>query len=133
MKNLLNQNFEGKRVLVRVDFNVPLDEDFNITDDSRIKAALPTLNKLIQDKAKIILMSHLGRPRGVESKFSLSHIVDYLQSILEVNVSFSENCIGEKVMNSIKDLKNGEVLLLENLRFHKEEKSGDYNFAKQLS
>ena len=133
VKNLLNQNFEGKRVLVRVDFNVPLDEDFNITDDSRIKAALPTLNKLIQDKAKIILMSHLGRPRGVESKFSLSHIVDYLQSILEVNVSFSENCIGEKVMNSIKDLKNGEVLLLENLRFHKEEKSGDYNFAKQLS
>ena len=133
VKNLLNQNFEGKRVLVRVDFNVPLDEDFNITDDSRIKAALPTLNKLIQDKAKIILMSHLGRPKGVESKFSLSHIVDYLRSILEVNVSFSENCIGEKVMNSIKDLKNGEVLLLENLRFHKEEKSGDYNFAKQLS
>jgi len=133
VKNLLNQNFEGKRVLVRVDFNVPLDEDFNITDDSRIKAALPTLNKLIQDKAKIILMSHLGRPKGVESKFSLSHIVDYLQSILEVSVSFSENCIGEKVMSSIKDLKNGEVLLLENLRFHKEEKSGDYNFAKQLS
>lgn len=133
VKNLLNQNFEGKRVLVRVDFNVPLDEDFNIIDDSRIKAALPTLNKLIQDKAKIILMSHLGRPKGVESKFSLSHIVDYLRSILEVNVSFSENCIGEKVMNSIKDLKNGEVLLLENLRFHKEEKSGDYNFAKQLS
>ena len=133
MKNLLNQNFEGKRVLVRVDFNIPLDEDFNITDDSRIKAALPTLNKLIQDKAKIILMSHLGRPTGFESKFSLSHIVNYLQSILEVNVSFSENCIGEKVMNSIKDLKNGEVLLLENLRFHKEEKSGDYNFAKQLS
>ena len=133
VKNLLNQNFEGKRVLVRVDFNVPLDGDFNIIDDSRIKAALPTLNKLIQDKAKIILMSHLGRPKGVESKFSLSHIVDYLRSILEVNVSFSENCIGEKVMNSIKDLKNGEVLLLENLRFHKEEKSGDYNFAKQLS
>ena len=133
VKNLLNKNFEGKRVLVRVDFNVPLDEDFNVTDDSRIKAALPTLSKLIQDKAKIILMSHLGRPRGVESKFSLSHIIDCLQSILEVNISFSENCIGEKVMSSIKDLKNGEVLLLENLRFHNEEKSGDYNFAKQLS
>ncbi len=133
MKNLLNQNFEGKRVLVRVDFNIPLDEDFNITDDSRIKAALPTLNKLIQDKAKIILMSHLGRPRGFESKFSLSHIVNYLQSVLEVNVSFSENCIGEKVMSSIKDLKNGEVLLLENLRFYKEEVSGDLNFSRQLA
>ena len=133
MKNLLNQNFEGKRVLVRVDFNIPLDEDFNITDDSRIKAALPTLNKLIQDKAKIILMSHLGRPTGFESKFSLSHIVNYLQYILEVNVSFSENCIGEKVMSSIKDLKNGEVLLLENLRFYKEEMSGDLNFSRQLA
>ena len=133
MKNLLDQNFEGQKVLVRVDFNVPLDEDFNITDDSRIKAALPTLNKLIQDKAKVILMSHLGRPKGVESKFSLSHIVDYLQSVLEVNVSFSENCIGEKTMSSVKNLKNGEVLLLENLRFHKEEKSGDSNFAKQLA
>ena len=133
MKNLLNQNFEGKRVLVRVDFNVPLDKDFNITDDSRIKAALPTLNKLIEDKAKIILMSHLGRPSGVESKFSLAHIVDYLQSILAVNVSFSENCIGEKTISSVNNLKTGEVLLLENLRFHNEEKSGDYNFAKQLS
>ena len=133
MKNLLDKNFEGQKVLVRVDFNVPLDKDFNITDDSRIKAALPTLNKLIQDKAKVILMSHLGSPKGVESKFSLSHILDYLQSVLEVNVSFSENCIGEKTMSSVKDLKNGEVLLLENLRFHKEEKSGDSNFAKQLA
>ena len=120
-------------MLVRVDFNVPLDEDFNITDDSRIKAALPTLNKLIQDKAKIILMSHLGRPNGVESKFSLSHIVDYLQSLLEVNVSFSENCIGEKAMGHVNDLKNGEVLVLENLRFHKEEGSGELNFSKQLA
>ena len=133
MKNLLDQNFEGQKVLVRVDFNVPLDEDFNITEDSRIKSALPTINKLIQDKAKVILMSHLGRPKGVESKFSLSHIVNYLQSLLEVNVSFSENCIGEKTMSSVKNLKNGEVLLLENLRFHKEEKSGDSNFAKQLA
>ncbi|MGY8989098.1 MAG: phosphoglycerate kinase [Flavobacteriales bacterium] len=133
MKNLLDQNFEGQKVLVRVDFNVPLDKDFNITDDSRIKAALPTLNKLIQDKAKIILMSHLGRPKGVETKFSLFHIVDYLQSVLKVNVSFSENCIGEETINSVKDLKNGEVLLLENLRFHKEEKSGDSNFSKQLA
>ena len=133
MKNLLDQNFEGKKVLVRVDFNVPLDDDFNITDDSRIQAALPTLNKLIQDKAKIILMSHLGRPKGVESKFSLSNIVDYLQSLLEVNVSFSENCVGEKAMGYVNDLKNGEVLILENLRFHKEERSGGLSFAKQLS
>ena len=133
MKNLLDQNFEGQKVLVRVDFNVPLDKDFNITDDSRIKSTLPTLNKLIQDKAKVILMSHLGRPKGVESKFSLSHIVDYLQSVLKVNVSFSENCIGEKTMSSVKNLKNGEVLLLENLRFHQEEKSGGSNFSKQLA
>ena len=133
VKNLLNQNFEGKSVLVRVDFNVPLDKDFNITDDSRIKAALPTINKLIEDKAKIILMSHLGRPRGGESKFSLYHIVDCLQSLLETSVSFSENCIGEKTISSVNNLKNGEVLLLENLRFHTEEKSGDYNFAKQLA
>jgi len=133
MKNLLDQNFEGKKVLVRVDFNIPLDEDFNISDDSRIKAALPTLNKLIKDKARVVLMSHLGRPKGVELKYSLSHIVDYLQSLLEVNVSFSENCIGGKTINSVKNLKNGEVLLLENLRFHKEEISGDLIFSKQLA
>ena len=133
MKNLVDQNFEGKKVLVRVDFNVPLDGDLNIIDDTRIKASLPTLKKLIQDKARVILMSHLGRPDGVDLKYSLSNIVDYLQSVLDVNVSFSENCIGEKTTAHVKKLKKGEVLLLENLRFHKEETSGDSNFSKKLA
>ena len=133
MKNLLDQNFEGKKVLVRVDFNVPLDADLNIIDDTRIKASLPTLKKLIQDKARVILMSHLGRPDGIDLKYSLSNIVDYLQSVLDVNVYFSENCIGEKTTSHVKKLKKGEVLLLENLRFHKEEISGDFNFSKKLA
>jgi len=133
MKNLLDQNFEGKNVLVRVDFNVPLDNDFNITDDSRITAALPTINKLIKDKAKIILMSHLGRPKENENKFSLKHIVSHLEDTLGVGVSFSENCIGETTKKDVDKLKGGEVLLLENLRFHPEEKEGDVDFAKQLA
>ena len=94
MKNLLNQNFEGKRVIVRVDFNVPLDEKFNLVDDSRIKASLPTIKKLLKDKAKVILMSHMGRPKGREDRFSLRHLVNYLQELLRVKVSFSGDCIG---------------------------------------
>ena len=133
MKNLLDYNFEGKNVLVRVDFNVPLDENFNITDDSRITAALPTINKLLDDNARVILMSHLGRPKGSENKFSLQHIVGHLQNTLKTPVSFSEDCIGDTAKNKASKLKNGEVLLLENLRFYKEEKEGDLNFSKQLS
>jgi len=119
--------------MVRVDFNVPLDENFNITDNSRISAALPTINKLISDGAKVILMSHLGRPKGEEEKFSLKHIVNNLSELLNIPVSFSENCIGEKTKREVKNLQNGEVLLLENLRFHPEEKKGDLKFSEQLS
>ncbi|MGY8987212.1 MAG: phosphoglycerate kinase [Flavobacteriales bacterium] len=133
MKNINEVSFSGKRVMVRVDFNVPLDENFNITDNSRISAALPTINKLISDGAKVILMSHLGRPKGEEEKFSLKHIVNHLSELLNIPVSFSENCIGEKTKKEVENLQNGEVLLLENLRFHPEEKKGDLEFSKQLS
>ena len=133
MKNINEVSFSGKRVMVRVDFNVPLDENFNITDNSRISAALPTINKLISDGAKVILMSHLGRPKGEEEKFSLKHTVNHLSELLNIPVSFSENCIGEKTKREVKNLQNGEVLLLENLRFHPEEKKGDLEFSKQLS
>ena len=101
MKNILDQNFEGKRVIVRVDFNVPLDGKFNITDGSRIKAALPTINKLLSDKARVILMSHLGRPKGKEDKFSLRHVVNYLQELLGVVVSFSNDCIGPSAKKAV--------------------------------
>ena len=105
MKNILDQSFEGKRVIVRVDFNVPLDEKFNITDGSRINAALPTINKLLNDKARVILMSHLGRPKGKEERYSLRHIVNYLQKLLGVLVSFSDDCIGSSAKKSGKQTK----------------------------
>jgi len=133
MKNLLDYNFKGKNILVRVDFNVPLDENFNITDDSRITAALPTIKKLLDGNARVILMSHLGRPKGKDYQFSLQHIMGHLQKTLKTTVSFSEDCIGEIAKKKVRNIKNGEVLLLENLRFYKEEKQGDINFAKQLS
>ena len=120
MKNLLDQNFQGKKVIVRVDFNVPLDEKFNISDGSRIKAALPTINKLLNDKARVILMSHLGRPKGKEDKYSLRHVVNYLQELLGVSVSFSNDCIGPSAKKAVRKLNNGEVLILENLRFYKQ-------------
>tara|TARA_B110000902_G_C14276195_1_gene575019 strand:+ start:244 stop:1431 length:1188 start_codon:yes stop_codon:yes gene_type:complete len=133
MKNLTEQNFKGKIVIVRVDFNVPLNGKFEITDDSRIAAALPTIKQLLGDNAKVILMSHLGRPKENEEKFSLKHLVSHLESSIGVKVSFSENCIGETAKNAVDKLNYGEVLLLENLRFHKEEKEGNVDFAKQLS
>ena len=133
MKNIKDRNFKGEKIIVRVDFNVPLDKSFNITDDSRIIAALPTINKLISDGAKVILISHLGRPNGVENKFSLKHIVPYLSDVLKVDVSFSENCIGEKTEDLTKNMSDGEVLLLETLRFHPEEKKGDVVFSEQLA
>ena len=133
MKNLTEQNFKGKIVIVRVDFNVPLNGKFEITDDSRIAAALPTIKQLLGDNAKVILMSHLGRPKENEEKFSLKHLVSHLESSIGVKVSFSENCIGETAKDAVDKLNYGEVLLLENLRFHKEEKEGNVDFAKQLS
>tara|TARA_B110000914_G_C15487254_1_gene458702 strand:+ start:575 stop:1792 length:1218 start_codon:yes stop_codon:yes gene_type:complete len=128
-------NFAGKKVLVRVDFNVPLDkETLEITDDTRIKAALPTLNKIIADGGSVIVMSHLGRPKlGFEDKFSLKHIVSHLSDLLGKEVKFCKDSIGEEAQKMSNDLKKGEVMLLENLRFYKHETAGDLYFAEELS
>lgn len=134
MNTIDNYNFSGKRALIRVDFNVPLDADFNITDDSRITAALPTINKILNDGGSVILMSHLGRPKeGPTDKYSLKHIVSHLSKLLNVNVKFANNCIGNDAIEQSKNLKSGEVLLLENLRFYKEEEKGNDEFAEKLS
>ena len=134
MKNITDLSFAGKRVLIRVDFNVPLDENFKITDDSRIVATLPTIKKVITDGGKAIIISHLGRPKcGFEEKFSLKHIVQHLSFLLDRDVAFSNDCIGENTANDVAKMQNKDVLLLENLRFYKEETLGDKLFAKQLS
>jgi len=133
MKTLQDFNFSYKKALVRVDFNVPLDEHFAVTDATRIEAAKPTIDKILQDGGSVILMSHLGRPKGVEAKYSLQHIVDTTASILGVPVKFASNCIGAEAEQASAALKPGEVLLLENLRFHAEEEAGDVAFAKALA
>ena len=134
MNTIQNISLEGKRVLIRVDFNVPLDEGFNITDDSRIQAALPTIKKVISDGGKAIIMSHLGRPKnGFEEKFSLKHTVNHLTTLLNKTVLFSSDCIGENTLSDIAKMDNGDVLVLENLRFYSEEKRGDKEFAKKLA
>jgi phosphoglycerate kinase len=134
MKTVDSFNFSNKKVLIRVDFNVPLDDAFHITDDTRIKAAIPTINKILKDGGSVILMSHLGRPKGAPvEKYSLKHIVDHLSKSLKVNVIFAGDCIGDEAEYAAKNLKAGEILLLENLRFHKEEEKGDEAFAKQLA
>lgn len=133
MKTIQDINFEGKKALIRVDFNVPLDDNFNITDATRIQAAKPTIIKILEDGGAVILMSHLGRPKGVEEKFSLQHIVGKVSEIIGVEVKFAANCVGEIAEKAASELQMGEVLLLENLRFHNEEKSGDIEFSKQLS
>ena len=120
MTNIEQVNFEGKRVIVRVDFNVPLDENFNITDDTRIRAAMPTINKVINDGGKLILMSHLGRPKkNPDPKYSLKHIVNYLSQVIGKEVAFADDCM--KAADKIAAMQNGDVLLLENLRFYAEE------------
>ncbi len=120
MKNIEQVNFDGKRVIVRVDFNVPLDENFNITDDTRIRAAMPTINKVINDGGMLILMSHLGRPKkNPDEKYSLKHIVNYLSNVIGKDVIFAEDCM--KASEKIASMKAGDVLLLENLRFYAEE------------
>lgn len=120
MKNIEQVNFEGKRVIVRVDFNVPLDENFNITDDTRIRAAMPTINKVINDGGMLILMSHLGRPKkNPDEKYSLKHIVNYLSKVIGKEVIFADDCM--KASEKIAAMKAGNVLLLENLRFYAEE------------
>lgn len=134
MKTIDDINFSNKKALIRVDFNVPLDKSFNITDDTRIKAAVPTINKILKDGGSAILMSHLGRPKdGPEDKYSLRHLVDHLSNAFNTTVKFSENCVGDEAEQKAASLKPGEILLLENLRFHKEETAGDEGFSKQLA
>ncbi len=133
MKTLNDFNFENKRALIRVDFNVPLDGNFQVTDSTRIQSAKPTIIKILEDGGSCVLMSHLGRPKGVQEEFSLKHIVSKIEDIIGVEVHFVDNCIGDNTEEAASNLKPGEVLLLENLRFHDEEKSGDKVFAEQLS
>jgi phosphoglycerate kinase len=133
MKTINDFNFQNKKALIRVDFNVPLDENFEVTDATRIEAAKPTIDKILADGGSVILMSHLGRPKGVDAQFSLEHIVKKASEILGVTVKFASDCIGEVAKTASENLKPGEVLLLENLRFYKEEEAGDVTFAKQLA
>ncbi len=133
MKTLNDFNFKAKKALIRVDFNVPLDDHFNVTDATRIEAAKPTIDKILADGGSVILMSHLGRPKGVEDQFSLRHIVLKASEVLGVHVQFVENCVGDIAEKAASNLKPGEVLLLENLRFHKEEEAGDIDFSKKLA
>jgi phosphoglycerate kinase len=134
MKTIDQISFAGKRALIRVDFNVPLDKDYNITDDNRMTAALPTIKKILKDGGQVILMSHLGRPKGgPEEKYSLKHLVPHLSDLLGQQVEFADDCIGEQAVTKAKELEKGEVLLLENLRFYKEEEKGDVAFAEKLS
>jgi phosphoglycerate kinase len=134
MKTVDDYNFAGKKVLVRVDFNVPLDEKFNITDDTRIRAALPTINKILEDGGSVILMSHMGRPKdGFSEKYSLKHILTHLSTLLHRPIQFADDCIGDTARKAADSLKASQVLLLENLRFYKEEEKGNPVFAKKLS
>ena len=134
MRTVDQFNFSGKKALVRVDFNVPLNEKYEITDDTRIRAALPTLKKILGDGGSVILMSHLGRPKeGPEEKFSLKHLVNHLSAQLNAPVQFAADCIGQEAGEKAANLKGGEALLLENVRFYKEETKGDEGFAGKLA
>lgn len=134
MKTVDQCNFKDKKALVRVDFNVPLDKDFSITDDKRMRAALPTINKILNDGGSVILMSHLGRPKGgPDPKFSLKHIVGDLSRMLNLEVKFADDCISAQTQKMAENLEPGQVLLLENLRFYSEEEKGDTAFAEKLS
>jgi len=133
MKTLQDINFNAKKAIIRVDFNVPLNDNFNVTDANRIEAARLTIDKILADGGSVILMSHLGRPKGKEDRYSLRHIVAKCSEVLGITVQFASDCIGEIAVNATKNLKQGEVLLLENLRFYAEEEAGDENFAKELA
>ncbi len=134
MKTIENFNFENKKAIIRVDFNVPLDENFKVTDTNRIEAAKPTIIKVLEDGGSAILMSHLGRPKGqVNPDFSLEHISKTVAEVIGVQVKFVADCVGEDAEKAVAELETGEVLLLENLRFHEEEEKGDAIFAEQLS
>jgi len=134
MKTIDNYNFHGRKALIRVDFNVPLNEKFEITDTTRIDATVPTITKILADGGSVILMSHLGRPKnGPEDKYSLRHLLPYLEKVFKVKVGFAGDCIGEEAVAKAKALKGGEVLLLENLRFYPEETKGNEAFAEKLA
>ncbi len=134
MKTIDRYNFAGKTAIIRVDFNVPLNAKFEITDDTRIRAAIPTIKKILSDDGSVILMSHLGRPKeGPEDKFSLKHLISDLSSKLNTEVKFADDCVGEDAKEKAAALKPGEVLLLENLRFYKEETKGNEEFAQKLA
>ena len=134
MKTIDGIDFKGKRAIMRVDFNVPLNKEFEITDDSRMRAAIPSIKKILDDEGSVIVMSHLGRPKeGPEDKYSLRHLRDHLSKLLGVDVKFAEDCIGDMTHQKALNLKPGEVLLLENLRFYKEETKGDEAFAQKLA
>lgn len=134
MKTIDHFNFKDKKAIIRVDYNVPLDDTFQITNDNRITASLPTIRKILSDGGSAILMSHLGRPKGgYEEKFSLRHLVEHLSGLLDKKVKFAGDCIGEDAQNMSWELKPGDLLLLENLRFYKEEEKGDRDFAGKLA
>ncbi|MDB5155913.1 MAG: pgk [Mucilaginibacter sp.] len=134
MKTIDQIKFTGKKALIRVDFNVPLDENGKVTDDNRLTAAIPTIKKILTDGGAVILMSHLGRPKnGPNEKDSLKHVIPNLSDLLGQHVEFADDCIGEQAVEKAKALSSGEVLLLENLRFYKEEEKGDVEFAKKLA
>jgi phosphoglycerate kinase len=134
MKTIEDFNFRNRRALIRVDFNVPLNAAFQVTDDTRINAAIPTIQKIIQEGGSVVLMSHLGRPKtGPEDRFSLRHILPNLSSKLGVDVRFADDCIGEEALELSNTIGSGEVLLLENVRFYKEETAGDEAFAAKLA
>ncbi len=134
MKTIKDFNFKDKKALVRVDFNVPQDDQLKVTDNTRIVAVKPTVEKILEDGGSVILMAHLGRPKGeVKDEFSLKHIVAEVSNVFGKDVKFVEECVGEKAEQAAQALQPGEILLLENLRFHKEEEKGDEGFAEQLS
>lgn len=133
MKTLNDFNFNNKRALIRVDFNVPLNDKFVVTDSTRIAAAKPTIDKVLKDGGSVILMSHLGRPKGIEDQYSLKHILTETENILGHKVIFAKDCIGENTQLQANNLLPGQILLLENLRFHAEEEKGDISFAKALA
>lgn len=134
MKTINDTSFAGKKALIRVDYNVPLNDAFQITDDTRIRATIPTITKILKDGGSVILMSHLGRPKeGPTEKYSLKHLVNHLSETFKTTVHFADDCIGESAVSMAGALQAGEILLLENLRFYKQEEKGDVEFAQTLS
>lgn len=133
MKTINSFDFKDKKAIIRVDFNVPLDENFKVTDATRIEAAKPTIDKILKDGGSVILMSHLGRPKGKEGKYSLKHILDKVSEVLGKEILFAEDCIGDEAHSKASNLQPNQILLLENLRFYAEEEAGDIDFAKKLA